>query len=46
MQKVTSWVEEDLAPHTLPDDAEWGAEPRSYIGCLSEVRVRRVLTSS
>ncbi|CAM9948653.1 unnamed protein product [Ectocarpus sp. 12 AP-2014] len=35
--EVTSWVEEDLAPHTLPDDAEWGAEPRSYIGCLSEI---------
>eukprot|EP00903_Cladosiphon_okamuranus_P009971 g9457.t1 len=33
---VTSWVEALGAPHELPADSD-GSEPRSYVGCLSEI---------
>ncbi|CAN0037835.1 unnamed protein product, partial [Hapterophycus canaliculatus] len=34
---VTSWVESLGSAHVLPADGETGAEPRSYIVCLSEI---------
>ena len=36
-EQVTSWEEASGAPHDLGPDSD-GSTPRSYVGCLSEVR--------